>query len=288
LIRVIDTRLSKRVVAASGQKKMCRGGTIFSFTLPSADAEEVGPDPPRHDALTSIDKSHVDRAVYRQARSDRFRPRLERHHFNLSSILGPALAGVLIASLGAVGCFALNAATYLPCIWVALWILPRGSPPPAGDPPGGDHLLSGVADIARTPHLRGALLAVLLTSTLCGPLIVFCPVLVKEALQGDVGDFSLAIGAFGVGGLIGAIAVLGVDAPRFMSAKPVDPECQVALGETRPVIDNAIDQLPMAFRQAFILRTLEQLSVGETAEHLDVPKASMKTAKPEPCLNPPR
>jgi DNA-directed RNA polymerase specialized sigma24 family protein len=50
---------------------------------------------------------------------------------------------------------------------------------------------------------------------------------------------------------------------RFMSTKPSDPECQVALGETRQGIENAIDRLPMAFRQVFILRTLEQLSVEE-------------------------
>jgi len=138
---------------------------------------------------------------------------LNATQFNLSRILGPALAGILMASLGAVACFALNAASYLPFIWVALWILPRGRAPTTTDEHRDNRqLLMGVRDIARTPHLRGALLTVLLTSTLCGPLIVFCPVLVKEALQGDVADFSAAIGAFGVGGLIGAIALLGIDA----------------------------------------------------------------------------
>jgi predicted MFS family arabinose efflux permease len=140
---------------------------------------------------------------------------LNATQFNLSRVLGPALAGVLMASLGAVGCFALNAASYVPFIWVALWILPRSSPPASTDDPGDrSHLFAGVGTIARAPHLRGALLTVLLTSTLCGPLIVFCPVLVKDALQGDVGDFSVAIAAFGVGGLLGAIALLGVDARR--------------------------------------------------------------------------
>ena len=57
---------------------------------------------------------------------------LNATQFNLSRILGPALAGILMASLGAVGCFALNAASYLPFIWVALWNCraadPRRSP----------------------------------------------------------------------------------------------------------------------------------------------------------------
>jgi predicted MFS family arabinose efflux permease len=49
---------------------------------------------------------------------------------------------------------------------------------------------------------------------LCGPLIVFCPVLVKDVLHGDASEFSLAIGAFGVGGLLGAIGLLGIEDQR--------------------------------------------------------------------------
>lgn len=117
---------------------------------------------------------------------------LNATQFNLSRILGPAFAGVLMASLGAVACFALNALSYVPFIWVALWILPRGkrnarSKEQSADPP----LFQGIRDVARTPYLRGALLTVLLTSTLCGPLIVFCPVLVKQVLHGSVSDFSI-------------------------------------------------------------------------------------------------
>ncbi|HUK07419.1 MAG TPA: MFS transporter [Stellaceae bacterium] len=140
---------------------------------------------------------------------------LNATQFNLSRILGPALAGVLMASLGVVGCFAANALSYLPFIWVALWILPHGSLSGAeADSRDSPRLFAGVREIAHAPHLRGALLTVLLTSTFCGPLIVFCPVLVKEALHGDVADFSLAIGAFGIGGLLGAVVLLGVEAGR--------------------------------------------------------------------------
>jgi predicted MFS family arabinose efflux permease len=136
---------------------------------------------------------------------------LNATQFNLSRVLGPAIAGVLMAIVGAVGCFALNAASYLPFIWVALWILPRGKPPPAiaGSFAEGS-LWHDIRDILRTPDPRGALL----TSTLCGPLIVFCPVLVKTVLHGDVSGFSVAIAAFGVGGLVGSIGLLGIDAGR--------------------------------------------------------------------------
>jgi MFS family permease len=138
---------------------------------------------------------------------------LNATQFNLSRILGPALAGLLMASLGAVACFTINAASYIPFILVALWILPHGRPATANDPVDvSARPLTGFRDILRRPKLRGALLTVFLTSLLCGPLIVFCPVLIKDALHGDVTGFSGAMGAFGFGGLLGALVLLAVDA----------------------------------------------------------------------------
>ncbi len=140
---------------------------------------------------------------------------LSSTQFNLSRILGPALAGVVMASIGAVGCFVLNAASYIPFIGVAIWILPRRGPrQPARERFDRRHLFAGARFIARDPSLRGALVTVLVTSIFCGPLITFAPILVKEAMHRDVGDFSLAITAFGLGGLVGAIALLGVDPKR--------------------------------------------------------------------------
>lgn len=137
---------------------------------------------------------------------------LNATQFNLSRVLGPAIAGILMASVGAIGCFALNAVSYLPFIWVALWILPHGKPAAAiGTLSEEDSIGESIRHIIRHRDLRGALLTVLLTSLLCGPLIVFCPVLVKTELNANVGGFSVAIAAFGVGGLLGSIALLGVD-----------------------------------------------------------------------------
>lgn len=136
---------------------------------------------------------------------------LNATQFNLSRVLGPALAGVLMAGVGAIGCFALNAASYLPFIWVALWILPRGKPAAAiGGATEEDSIYLGIRSIVRNRNLRGALLTVLLTSVLCGPLIVFCPVLVKTEFNANVAGFSVAVTAFGLGGLLGSIALLGV------------------------------------------------------------------------------
>ncbi|HEX4330282.1 MAG TPA: MFS transporter [Burkholderiales bacterium] len=130
---------------------------------------------------------------------------LNSTQFNLSRILGPALAGVLIAGIGVVGCFALSAASYIPFIAVALWILPRRSTSHSEAMPfDRHHPFAGIPEVLRERNLRGALATVLATGLMCGPLITFVPVIVRDVLHGDASHFSAAVGAFGIGGLVGA------------------------------------------------------------------------------------
>jgi MFS family permease len=136
---------------------------------------------------------------------------LNSTQFNLSRILGPAIAGLLMATVGAVACFGLSAASYLPFIAIALWILPRGvRHHDANDHFDRRHPFAGLREVAAMPVLRGALLTVLASSVLCGPLITFVPVLVNTTFHGNASQFSAAVSAFGIGGLAGAIAMLAV------------------------------------------------------------------------------
>jgi len=137
---------------------------------------------------------------------------LNSTQFNLSRVLGPSIAGVLMSSFGAMACFVVSAASYVPFIGVALWILPRRAPSPktAEALPERHSLLAGFGSILREPHLRGGLLTVLATGTLCSPLVTFSPVLVKDVFHGDAGHFSMAAMAFGAGGVLGALGLLSV------------------------------------------------------------------------------
>ena len=137
---------------------------------------------------------------------------LNSAQFNLSRILGPSLAGVLMSSVGAVACFGASAISYVPFILVAWLVLPRRSmanPATPGSPR--PKLTAGLATVLKDRRLRGALLTVLTTGTLCGPLITFCPVLVRDEFHGDATLFSVALIAFGVGGLLGATALLAIE-----------------------------------------------------------------------------
>lgn len=148
---------------------------------------------------------------------------LNTAQFSLSRILGPAVAGVLLASVGAVACFAVSAASYVPFIAIALWILPpraRVVTPAAADA-APSTTWSAVRTIWQQPQIRGALLTVFVSALLTSPLITFTPVLVHASFDGDATTFSVAMTAFGAGGLVGAIALLAISSTvdrRHLSA----------------------------------------------------------------------
>lgn len=74
------------------------------------------------------------------------------------------------------------------------------------------------------------------------------------------------------------VAVLDLYKERLAqaSAEPA-PDTTVARQQLRRLIEQAVAQLPDAFRSVFILRDIEGLGVEETAEVLDIPAATVKT-----------
>ncbi len=57
----------------------------------------------------------------------------------------------------------------------------------------------------------------------------------------------------------------------------LSPERLAAMGDVREILEAGIDQLPDGFREVFVLRTIEQMSVEETATALDIQAATVKT-----------
>jgi len=62
-----------------------------------------------------------------------------------------------------------------------------------------------------------------------------------------------------------------------MAAPISDPEQRASDSELRKILEDAIDVLPEGFRTVFVLRAVEQLSVRETADILDIPEETVKT-----------
>jgi RNA polymerase sigma-70 factor (ECF subfamily) len=56
-----------------------------------------------------------------------------------------------------------------------------------------------------------------------------------------------------------------------------DPEADAERSEARRMLQSRIDALPEGYRTVFMLRGVEELSVGETAAALDIPEATVRT-----------
>lgn len=56
-----------------------------------------------------------------------------------------------------------------------------------------------------------------------------------------------------------------------------DPEQSASDRQLARVLEGAIDELPDGFREVFMLRAVQELSISETAECLEIPEATVKT-----------
>ena len=128
--------------------------------------------------------------------------------FNVTRVIGPAVAGVLIAAIGTAACFFLNAASYL----AVLWMLAVMRPPFAGAsaaPAGRSTFRDGWRYILHTPEPR---LLTFLTITFSVFGFSFAPMLPVYASQ------VLGAGATGYGALMSGVGVGAASAALFVAA----------------------------------------------------------------------
>lgn len=70
---------------------------------------------------------------------------------------------------------------------------------------------------------------------------------------------------------------LAPDAGSLTMPKPPEPDSVAAAHQVRRIVEKAIDALPAPFRVVFMMRIVEQMSIGETAASLGIPEATVKT-----------
>jgi predicted MFS family arabinose efflux permease len=126
--------------------------------------------------------------------------------FNFARVVGPAVAGLAFARLGAAGCMGLNGLSFLAVV-LALTAIPRR--PAAGG--GGASVLEGLKEGIRVvwtwPALRGLVAIAFLGSFCTTPLVTFLPVFAKDVFHGDAGRYSALLAAFGCGAVLGGVFV---------------------------------------------------------------------------------
>jgi len=126
---------------------------------------------------------------------------------NSARAVGPAVAGVLIATVGIGPCFLINAASYIAVI-IALDGMDvaalRPGPRAAREP---RQVRQGLSYVAQTPGLLVPLMMLAVVGTLAYEFQVVLPLLAEGPLEGGAGTYALLTSAMGVGAIVGGLVV---------------------------------------------------------------------------------
>jgi MFS family permease len=127
--------------------------------------------------------------------------------FNGARIIGPAIAGILVASIGEGWCFFANAASYIAVI-IGLFMMRIPQREAARLMASAfDHIAEGFRFVRKTSPIR-ALLCLLGAVSLVGmPYSVLMPVFAKNVLHGDATTLGVLGSAAGIGALGGALTL---------------------------------------------------------------------------------
>ena len=126
--------------------------------------------------------------------------------FNAARIVGPALAGLLIARVGVAPAFAANALSFVAVI-VALATLRDARPAPRSGATMWEEILEGLRYTARTPAVVLVLALVTVVSLFVFNFTVYVPLLARTVLGLGAEGFGFLMAALGVGAVAGALIV---------------------------------------------------------------------------------
>ena len=126
--------------------------------------------------------------------------------FNAARIVGPSVAGLLVATVGEGVCFLINALSFLAVIGCLLAMqLPQTAKAAR------DHaiisLIEGFRYARDTPHVRAALALIALLSLAAMPYTILLPVFAGEVLHTEAHGLGVLMAATGLGALAGALRI---------------------------------------------------------------------------------
>jgi MFS family permease len=128
---------------------------------------------------------------------------------NVARAVGPAVAAVLIATVGVGVCFLVNAGTFVAVVYsLTSMDLAALSPSPPAER-GRGQLREGLRYVRQTPAIGVPLLMMGLVGMLTYEFQVVLPVVARDVFHGDATTYGLMSSAMGVGAVAGGLVVAG-------------------------------------------------------------------------------
>ena len=135
---------------------------------------------------------------------------------NASRILGPTVGGVLLATFGIGGAFAVSVAGYLVAATVALRVRHRNSAAWSGADGVLERMIEGLVLVRRDPRLSGTMVITVIYNTFGWPFTSMVPVIGQDNLGLGAAGIGLLGSMDGVGAFCGAIVIaLCAKPPHF-------------------------------------------------------------------------
>lgn len=126
--------------------------------------------------------------------------------FNGARVIGPAIAGILVAKIGEGWCFFANGVSYIAVI-IGLLLMRVHSPARATGASPLEHMMEGFRFVNRTAPIRALLLLLGIVSLVGMPYVVLMPIFADKILHGGARGLGILMGATGVGALFGALTL---------------------------------------------------------------------------------
>ena len=127
--------------------------------------------------------------------------------FNAARVMGPAVAGILVAAVGEGWCFLINGVSYLAVIAGLLMMRIEPSQPRGERPSVLRELSEGIRFARGTMPVKVLLLLLGLVSVVGTPYTVLMPIFADRILHGGARGLGLLMGATGLGAMTGALTV---------------------------------------------------------------------------------
>jgi MFS family permease len=127
--------------------------------------------------------------------------------FNGARVIGPSIAGILVASIGEGWCFAANSISYIAVIIGLLLMHVNRAPVETLRVSPFEHIVEGFRFVWNTGPIRALLLLLGLVSLVAMPYSVLMPIFAAKILHGNARTLGVLMGATGVGALGGALTL---------------------------------------------------------------------------------
>jgi MFS family permease len=188
---------------------------------------------------------------------------------NASRVVGPALAGLLIATVGTAICFLINAASY-PAVILGLALmrndeLRRRAPISRSR----GQVREGFRYVLVRPDLRTPLLLMAVAGTLAYNFSILLPLMTQFVFHAGAGEYGVLFSLMGTGAVIGGLVVAGRRAsPRILVASVLAFGAMVVLAGLAPTL--AMEMMVMvalgAASTGFISNSNALLQLGSGPE----------------------